>query len=292
MQLYTSLVRLKQAMNGGELPPMTPIPLSSQRLIDPALTIGMGAITEDLDGGLRCPVRGCGSWHHNLTKHLNASHGGAGGAKGVKRALGIPEKTSLVSHRLRQAASVHAKSLGHLRHKLSTTAERQRQRGRRGGAASALSRVSVNARNLRDRCEQQLAQRLIELQQELGRAPSGPEFISKYGHGLYNAVVDTWGTWNNAKGQCGLDVWKRQRPGQFRHTHETVLAAFGAWHERHHSLPTMQAAVNPTRTPLLPSVEVVFRVMGCRSWPEAMRRVAAFLNIYGGRYGLPEKKAS
>ena len=38
--LYTSLVRAKQELNDGVLPPMTPVPENVQHFIDPAFTPG------------------------------------------------------------------------------------------------------------------------------------------------------------------------------------------------------------------------------------------------------------
>ena len=58
--LYTSLIRAKQELNDGVLPPMTPVPENVQHFIDPAFTPGLGALEEDPEKGLRCPVKGWG----------------------------------------------------------------------------------------------------------------------------------------------------------------------------------------------------------------------------------------
>jgi len=43
-QLYTSLVMAKQALNGGHLPPMTPVPERLHHIINPEYVPGLGAL--------------------------------------------------------------------------------------------------------------------------------------------------------------------------------------------------------------------------------------------------------
>ena len=97
--LYTSLTNLKREMNGGRMPPMTPIPERALAVIDPALTPGLGALEEDPEKGLRCPVRGCGKWAHALSSHITSAHRNIGGVRGFKRMMSIPRTAALLSRR-------------------------------------------------------------------------------------------------------------------------------------------------------------------------------------------------
>lgn len=284
MELYTSLVRLKQEMNNGVLPPMTPVPLASLALIDPALTIGQGGLFEDAEKGLRCPVRGCGKFSHFLATHLNKSHAGIGGASAVRAALDIPPRVSLVSARARASREPVAS-----RPKEVSVANLRRCRGT--GPAVSRTRNSVAYKNLIDRCLAQLSQKILSLADELGRAPTEGEFKQRHGEGAFHAVKNAFGSWSSAKAQFDLQVYDGRKIGndKRRIPRAAVLEALSAWHEAHGDLPLITDAANRDgrQAPYVPSVNVVLRAFDTSSWPEAMRRAAAVLNIFGGRYGLP-----
>lgn len=287
MELYTSLTQLKMALNGGQLPPMTPIPVEAHSIIDPAFTPGLGALEEDMEGGLRCPVRGCGKWHHKLTEHINRSHADIGGAAAVKQLLSIPHTARLVSGNLRARQSAHAHRLlaaGTLRpvvRKRLTPSFRKKR-----AVAISKARKTVGARNLSDRCVAQLTHKLMDVKNTLGRSPSREDARAILGPAIVRAIEDTFGTWNAAKAHCGMAV---HMPGwdHRRYRLETVLDMFSAWHEAHGDLPNEREARASDRTPMLPSSSAVLRVMGVSEWDAAMLRIASALNVYGGRYGLP-----
>lgn len=297
MELYTSLVRLKQEMNDGQLPPMTPLPKELHATIDPAFTIGYGALTEDPDKGLRCPIRECGRYAHNLTSHVNGSHKEIGGSRGLKKLLSIPQSAPLMSKSHREHARIvmlanHAS--GRLVDNLNGAQLRSiplAERRLRSKAVSHDAVATVGAKNLKNRCIAQLSHRLIDLQNTLGRAPTEAEFIAAYGYNLRAALRSTFGTWNNAKAQCGLNVYAQssgaKSPKVLEHRREHALSALSAWYERYGALPSAKDASWPRRLPLLPYRRTICRAMNAATWGEAMRRAASILNIYGGRYGLP-----
>lgn len=287
MDLYTSLVRLKQAMNGGQVPPMTPVPERVRHLIDPAFTIGMGALEEDDHKGLRCPIRGCGTYHHNLGLHIWHRHRALGGCAAVRTALDIPASAAFLSRSLRERTRIA--TVAGLRRSGYRANNGHYLRGHHaeGARAGNAVRKSVNAANLGDRCTAQVAHRIIDLEHKIGRSPSRREFSDAYGAALLGSVIRAFGTWNSALAQCGLKV--RMRSNR-RRSREAVLDCLAAWHKVHGDLPSTWEANNRDSTPVIPTIKVIKAAFDADSWPEAMYRAAALLDIRGGRYGLPAKK--
>lgn len=294
MELYTSLVQLKQAMNGGQLPPMTPVPENVQHLIDPTLTIGMGALMEDAEKGLRCPVRACGAWMHRLQRHWDTRHADIGGSQALRRALSLPHTVKLVSQQsaaktrdmtvARQAAG--AFPVGRARSDLAALSKFANAVPRR------RTRTTVAYKNLANNCVAQLSHRLIDLNHRVGRSPSendarvswGPE-----GDKMVGRIIRAFGTWNNAKAMCGLEAYTRGGRAKSR---AAVMAGLSAYYDIHNCLPTVATVRQRHLRPLLPSDRAIMRALRAKSWQEAMEYAASLLNIYGGRYGLPEKKKS
>lgn len=289
MDLYTSLTRLKQAMNDGRLPPMTPVPEKVHHLIDPAFTIGLGALEEDPVKGLRCPVRGCGVYRHSLTRHLDTKHRALGGAKAVRRALSIPSSAGLVSHLQREILRTLAASKFAGRAKRWTREELtaiSRRTSARRGASRRSAMATVGSKNLLNHCVAQTRERITRLQVKLGRLPNPREFRSEYGAAMFCAIERAFGTWNSALASCGLAV-----RGRYKHyDRDAVLAALASWYEAHGSLPRSSDATSPHRTPIIPGYQTILSALGTDSWPKAMQIAAALLDIHGGRYGLPVKK--
>jgi hypothetical protein len=70
--MYTTLVRAKATIRGEEAPPLTALTEHALKICDPDFVPGMGILEEDAERGLRCPLRGCGKWYHELGKHLES----------------------------------------------------------------------------------------------------------------------------------------------------------------------------------------------------------------------------
>lgn len=288
MELYTSLVRLKQAMNGGTLPPMTPFTALALEVVDPTFLRrvgGMGGLDEDEALGLRCPIKGCGVWRHALYTHIRFAHPEIG-CDGLRRALSIPLTATLVSSKLRPAIAARGRlpraSLDTLKEMAACGRVRAHARRRRGT-------TTIGERNLRNSCPAQLSHRIIDLHNRLGRSPTSNEFASEYGFGLRDLVRVTFGSWENALALVGLDAVRRKaRP--FRSSQLDVLPALSAWYHEHGTLPSRAAVESGRQTPVLPCRKTIQRALNARSWAEAMQRAASILNIYGGRYGLPQRK--
>lgn len=286
MQLYTSLVHLKQATNDGRLPPMTPIPESAMAIIDPTFTIGLGAVREDATLGLQCPVRDCGKYYHNLGNHIARSHKSIGGQNAVKDMLEIPRRAKLLS------ATAQATYVAAAKAKWETNGAKMRaaRRPMHLSARPKRQRQLAGIRNRSNECEAQQAQDMIDLQNKLRRSPSVSEFIAEYGENRWARIREHYGTWNAFKAKLGMRI--HQRDARMKSTKDFVFESLAAWYDVHGSLPSSAQAMRPDRTPVIPSVPSVYRALGTKSWPHAMRIVASVLNIYGGRYGLPEKKSA
>lgn len=276
MELFTSLTQAKMALQSGELPPMTPVPVSIQDQIDPDLTIGMGALIEDPVRGLRCPVRGCGQWHHNLGLHVSKFHGGVGGMNGLKKLLDIPRPARLISTSLRKTFQEKGKQRKDI-HKMQR-AERPAERRKVAAGSRAEIFKTTGAANLRDQCVAQLSKKLTDLEKKLGRPPTGNDFQLAYGSGMLKAVTRTFGSFTSAKAQCGMQVRK------YGHKPSDVYAALREYYLAHRRLPTVRETYDIKQAPIIPSADAILPALGFKSWPEAMKHVAMELGVYDSRY--------
>jgi hypothetical protein len=109
MDMYSTLSRAKQAMNGGDVPPLTPLTRAALKHIDPEFAPGMGVLVEDADKGFRCPVRGCGRYFQKLSVHLDGAHKDIGGSWGVRDLLSLDPHQSMTAPRLRDHCAQRAR---------------------------------------------------------------------------------------------------------------------------------------------------------------------------------------
>lgn len=289
--LYTSMVRAKQELNGGILPAMMPIPEDARVIINPKFTPGLGAVTEHPEKGLRCPVRGCGKWFQVLSLHANQQHADIGGADAIKRALQIPRSAPLVSTRNRAWRRSNAQQMIARGTWVGFTADDGRKRG--GGSSeawrfAARARTSIGMKNLTNRCDAQIRQRFAAMYDAIGRSPTFNEACS-LDQGCVSACIRLFGSWNNAKAQLGYDIFERHasRRGKKVFTRDMVIDALREWYDVHGRLPRLREAEHPLRTPRIPTREPIYEAFGVRDWHEAMRIAAAILGVRDGRYGLP-----
>jgi hypothetical protein len=292
VELYTSLTRLKMAMNGGALPPMTPPTQDALALFDPAFFPGMGALNEDAERGVQCPVRGCGRWFQNLGAHWARGHPSIGGVAVLRRVLSLPHRAPLASAKFRLAHAEQMKARIAAGYVAPLCLKHERgQPGRR----KTVSTYSVGTRNLRDRCVAQLTHRIQDVAHTIGRSPSQDEFkivVGTGAGGLVQEITRVFGSWNAAKAHCGLLVCSAGRTrDKAPRTREYVLDVLASWHEQHGELPTTSQAYGAGGVaPVLPAYKTILRALHAPTWMDAMERAASLLNIYGGRYGLPEKQ--
>jgi len=276
MDPYTTIVRAKQELNDGRLPPMLPIPAKARRIIDPAFTPGLGALEEDPEKGLRCPVRGCGVYRHRLVGHLESAHRAVGGARAVRVTLSIPDTAILVSRWARSRASETAKKIG--KHVPARETWRQGYRKGGGGKRGPIKAArTAGWKNMRNSCAAQVAHRIIDVRNQIGRTPTQREatLVDHGGSHLVYAAKLLYGTWNAALATCGL------RPRMMRGWElGTVLDCLEAWRAAHRGRLPSKASCGMASIPMLPSWKVIRARLGGRNWRETMQIAATALGPY------------
>jgi hypothetical protein len=204
------------------------------------------------------------------------THRSLGGAKGLKAALSLPRNTALRSQKFkgqgeRPRRPRESPNLGN------------RTSKRHGGPRQR----TMMARNIADSCPAQLQERIAALARKIGHSPAQAQFESEYGIAVLQQVRRTFGSWNAAKALCGLSV----RKANPRTTSSLVLESLAAFVREHGDLPLASDAQQPTRTPQIPSYEIILSGLGVKTWRAAMRTVIENLNIKSERYGSPMQRA-
>jgi hypothetical protein len=289
LSIYSALDELKTQLANGRQVSYVPLPDDTTRIIDPAFTKGLGFLFED-ERGVQCPVRECGLFFHDLAQHLNRSHKVIGGARSVREALSIPPTAVLMSTRYREHLKERGRSNAclieggrHARFKKGRMPETTRKRN---AAAKRRTRRSVMWQNRINSCAAQTRDKVLAVAQQLGRSPTFDELSAVLGVKIEHCINRVWGSWSNCKRQLGLEVYHGRRPRML----DDVLDDLRLWYEVHGRLPVRQEVEYPDRTPLIASVSAIRRAFGAHRWSECMQRAAALLGIYGGRYGLPERR--
>ena len=279
--LYTSQVHLKRLLAGQATPAFTPAPEAVLKMLDPAFFPGMGALDADAEGRRRCPLRGCGSYHHSLGKHLADHHRHTVNAVGLKRLLGIPKNTSLLSPSARRA--VCAGSVG----KGTPGGPSKYGRPRRNGTNNG----SPMQKNFSDTCPAQLRAKLISLRDELGHSPTMSDFKAKFGDSVSMAVQRTFGSFNAAKATCALEQYAYGSiPPHNQITGALVVESFRGWVETHGDLPGAREIRDRSAAPRVVSAATAKRALGVNNWGAAMRSVGESLGIKSERYGFDFRK--
>lgn len=263
MQLHTSLHHAKAAMT-----PITAVE------VDPAFSNGGGSLVEDAKLGLQCPLRHCGTWHHQLGRHIGKSHPEIGVAK-FRKALGIPETASLISHAL---AAKWTNQPGRRKIPQPSTVQRQQ-----AAETVRVTLASLGAANLKDRCPAQLAERLQKLAAQVGHSPTFKEGAVAWGAALMSWIVRHHKSWNAFKTEAGAAIQKRG--GQVKVTLDTVLDVLARFAQANGDLPTYDQAAAANQT----APETILRVLGQTEWPVAMRNAARILGLQESRY-LPQER--
>ena len=273
MELHTTLSQLK-AQAQAQAQAMTRLTAEARRRLDPAFSNGMGSLQETVADGLRCPLKGCGSWHHNLGVHLQKEH--AMPAKIFRQMLDLPTSAPLLSRVT--IAKMRQKKGGWDGIRLikpTTKVIREAAQQREKDAAT------MGARNLEGRCDAQLAQRLQQLQESLGHTPTFNEATEWWGAGLVSYIVRHYGTWNTFKAHH--DVPTNPQGGPELVPIERLVELLKGWHQVRGSLPTYDETAAADRT-LLPHPSTVLRAFCAEKWETAMVRAAAVLRIRDERY--------
>jgi hypothetical protein len=273
--LYTSLVHAKQVLAGGE-PALTPLTEAALAYVDPSFCPGMGILDEDRDGGLKCPVRGCGKRFHNLTQHLRSHDNETGGdaARTIRQVLSLDPKAKLISGRLRR--DLVEKNKGN-------TMPRGGRRGGAGDSAVARERrqrarkLSMGRRNLTNSCDSQIVQRVLVVRDRVRREP-GEREVEHYDPALLRAVGELGWTWDDCL------AWTRLSAGMSESKRGDVLMLLEAWYRSNGRLPDRVDMAVRDLAPPLPERRAIMAALKVDTWVEAMQAAAAYLGVHSGRY--------
>lgn len=273
-QLYTSIAHTKIAMqNGGAPPPITQFAPEWRARFDMDSVLGLGALIEDRELGLKCPFKDCPAYCHSLSPHVRAFHGVS--AEELKKALGLPPSMSLLSKKAREKMSMIQQRLfregrsgivkaiakgRELRKRYAKRPEAKRWRPKTKG-------LSVAARNWRGSCNAQLGEKLKNAVDESGVSNmTQATAIEVLGYSLFKKVIRTYGTWNTAKAVHGLPVRFRMAR---RLEMKQVVDSFSAFEKKYGRFPSSGEAQRGHYAPLIPSYNPVMRVTKAKTWREA-----------------------
>ncbi len=298
-RLYTTLAAVKMALR-GELPPMAQIPERLRDVLDPAFCLGMGGIKEVKGKGLQCPYRECGVWRDRLDLHLKA-HGDEGGYE-LKRMLSIPRLAPLVSRELsekmgraaRRRMATGVNPLFYANGKMRPVAVAGRRkahapevRSRRVRNYRATTRTTGH-KNMLNNCEAQLAGRMLDVQNRLGRSPTSTE-ANELDPGLVEAVSRLYGSWDGGKTSIGLKLANHSGGGKKLYTRQAIVDLFANHYEANGTLPTCNRVVDRLCLPPVPTYGCVQKYFPEHiGWPKLMDHMAWKIGITDGRYGKPE----
>jgi hypothetical protein len=276
--LYTSQIHIKRLLAGQATARFTMAPESVLQVLDPAFFPGMGAVNEDDEGRLQCPVRGCGKWFTKLARHLSADHRALGGAQGVRAALGIRKSVPLTSKAARAVTSAQWNAAPNRSRAFVSTirAFRMSENGSNGPK-------TMHDHNFSDTCPAQIQERIEALARKVGHSPSCNEFVAEYGGALFAALRQRFGTWNNAKVQCGLTT-----TSSVGYTRAAVMLALQTFYDARGDLPRHRdtAGVRGARGPYVPSRMAIIKALSVGSWEAAMRSAAEYLGVNSELYGF------
>lgn len=210
-----------------------------------------GAVIVKEDGtGVQCHI--CGEVHSTLTVHVNKRHQIS--LSEYKEKFELSSETALVSERFRQAAIDRGREYWN---SLSLK-EKQEQIGRGKKILSIKrnkgTRVSLEAKNKRGTCPDQLLDKIKEVQDKIGHVPSRREFVDCLGTQRYmEPIFRVYGSWVNAVKMCGFIPKERQAAKRtHRYTREELIEYLQIFQQENNRPPS----ASDCRRGLLPYQEI------------------------------------
>lgn len=141
----------------------------------------------------------CGYFYRSLGKHLSSVHGIS--SDGYREEMGLARRTPLTSpvttENMRATALNAPRALKEKRLRIFKSF-----RGKKGGRQPYQS---LETKNKRGRCPDQLIDKIRGLAKELGRAPTKRQFIDRYGNADWYSAYRTFNGWNNAIKVAGFE---------------------------------------------------------------------------------------
>ncbi len=229
----------------------------------------LGALTFDTRGKIQCHI--CGSMYNELGFHAR-QHGLD--VASYKEKFMLSPGTSLISEAQREARKLQAfKNFGSLTWKQKEARKKKSMRAWRkwfNKHGGKVTRLSLETKNKRGICPDQLLELIRRVKVEQKKVPSLDDFVTFYKTQRYNPPIRrTFGSWSNAVRAAGYTPYiQRGSPkgiGVHRWTGEELLAMLVEAHETTGKIPS----ASDCRRGFLPDLRVFNRKFG--SFPEARK---------------------
>lgn len=180
------------------------------------------------EGKVQCHL--CGGLFRMLNNgHLLKVHGIT--ARQYKEKVGLSQQTALCGEETREKLLKRGHNPKHM--EALKRAQRARRARLRKGLPDLQSgfKLSLERKNERGTCPDQLLERIQDAANKLGRVPTGEEFI-KMNEGKYmGSIRNTFGTWTNAVAKLGMKTYREI------HTRDTLIAAMQNFFQVHKRTP-------------------------------------------------------
>jgi len=146
-------------------------------------------------------------------KHLNTQHAKKFGYKNLKEyksQYGISQTTPLCG--LSISKKNHDKAMGYFAKQGAVQLKKIREKGQQALKDRRGSRMSLEVRNKRGTCPDQLLDKILKLKEKLRYTPSANDFKSEYGAGFLSSIENYFGTYLNAVKSASLIPNSIERP--------------------------------------------------------------------------------
>lgn len=204
----------------------------------------MGTVALSLDKkSIQCHV--CGGLFRSLAFHIRSAHGLT--VKAYRKIFELSPQTALVSEQLR--LYLKQKTLDWIKTLTPEEKEEYRRKSREGRRRSFAERrygsfyqpkITLETKNKRGTCPDQLLAKIQEVAEKLGYTPSLAEFIHVTGGQRYKHLIfATFGSWKKA-----LEVGKfpaketKKVNKSVRYDDEELLEHLRIYQETYHKVPT------------------------------------------------------
>lgn len=199
----------------------------------------------------------CGVLYSSLTFHVYKAHGLR--VREYKEKYGLAYKTALVSENLRNCYK--EKTLEWLETLTPEEKRLYREQSRLGREKRCVfqPKLTLETKNKRGTCPDQLLAKIKEVAAALGKTPTKSEFIWETGTQRYvHLIYKTFGSWSEAVRRAGYEVREKHKGVRVRHTTEELLDYLRLFKRVNGRVPT----ATDFRRDYLPDYEVYIRRFG------------------------------
>lgn len=187
----------------------------------------IGVLSQDENGEkLQCHI--CGEYYSRLNNHVRMAHKIK--VDEYKQRVGLSKGTALVGDKIREKQiEVAKKNYPKVRDRLHAGAREKRAERGGGGKPESMER-----KNKKGTCPDQLLARIVAVTKDLGRVPTKKEYQEHQDGGFLLAIKRTFGSWEEALSQIGM-----ARSGKHKNYSELELLNFIIlFYKINHRLPS------------------------------------------------------